>query len=257
MLGDVGPSIRPTWTNAESPPMTESRPLVLVVDDEPQMRRFIRATLDSHEYRPLEATTSAEALELAKSHHPQLVLLDLELPDGDGIEVMRRIRAWSQVPVIVISARIQDDDKATALDAGANDYLTKPFGINELLERMRVALRYTKTTVAAGGVSVMAFGTLRIDLIRRAVTQGGEEVRVTPIEYKLLVLLAQNAGRILTHRQILNEISGPGHAEQAHYVRIHMAELRKKIEVNPARPKLLMTESGIGYRLRDRAAEES
>jgi two-component system KDP operon response regulator KdpE len=257
MLGDVGPSIRPTWKNAKSPPMTESRPLVLVVDDEPQMRRFIRATLDSHEYRPLEATTSAEALELAKSHHPQLVLLDLELPDGDGIEVMRRIRAWSQVPVIVISARIQDDDKATALDAGANDYLTKPFGINELLERMRVALRYTKTTVASGGVSVMEFGTLRIDLIRRAVTQRGKDVHLAPIEYELLVLLAQNAGRILTHQQILKAIWGPGHVEQVHYVRVHMAELRKKIEVNPARPKLLMTESGIGYRLRDRVTEES
>ncbi len=235
--------------------MTESRPLVLVVDDEPQMRRFIRATLDSHEYRPLEATTSAEALELAQTHNPQLVLLDLGLPDGDGIEVTRRIREWSQVPVIVISARMQDDDKVTALDAGANDYLTKPFGINELLARMRVALRYTKTTVASSGVSIMEFGTLRIDLIHRGVTRGGEEVHLTPIEYKLLVLLAQNAGRVLTHQQILKEIWGPRYANQAHYVRVHMAELRKKIEVNPARPKLLVTESGIGYRLRDRVAE--
>jgi two-component system KDP operon response regulator KdpE len=235
--------------------MTESRPLVLVVEDEPQMRRFIRATLTSHEYRLLEASTSAEALGLARSHSPELVLLDLGLPDGDGIEVTRRIREWSQMPVIVISARGREDDKVTALDAGANDYLTKPFGINELLARMRVALRYTKMGASASGVSVMEFGTLRIDLIRREVTLGGKEVHLTPIEYKLLVLLAQNAGRVLTHQQILKEVWGPSYASQAHYVRVHMAELRKKIEANPARPKLLVTEPGIGYRLRDRVAE--
>jgi two-component system KDP operon response regulator KdpE len=236
--------------------MTESRPLVLVVEDQPQMRRFIRATLTSHEYRLLETNSAAEALKLAVSHNPELVLLDLGLPDGDGIEVTRRIREWSQMPVIIIiSARGQDADKVTALDAGANDFLTKPFGINELHARMRVALRHTKTTVDASGVSVMEFDTLRIDLIRREVTRRGEDVHLTPIEYKLLVLLAQNAGKLLTHQQILKEIWGPEYANLAPYVRVHMAELRKKIEVNPARPKLLVTESGIGYRWMDRVAE--
>jgi two-component system, OmpR family, KDP operon response regulator KdpE len=236
--------------------MTESRPLVLVVEDEPQMRRFIRATLTSHEYRLLETSTSAEALHLARTYNPELVLLDLGLPDGDGIQVTRQIREWSQMPVIIISARGREDDKVTALDAGANDYLTKPFGINELLARMRVALRYTKTAIAQSGGGIMEFGNLRIDVIRREVTVGGIEVHLTPIEYKLLVLLAQNAGKVLTHQQILNEVWGPGHTSEAHYVRVHMAELRKKIEANPARPKLLVTEPAIGYRLRDRVAEE-
>lgn len=237
--------------------MTDSRPLVLVVEDEPQMRRFIRATLTSHGYRLLEAGTATEALMLASSHHPDLVLLDLGLPDGDGIDVTRRIREWSQIPVIVISARGREDDKVTALDTGANDYLTKPFGVNELLARMRVALRYAKTMAGVDDTTPMEFGALRIDLVRREVTLEGKEVHLTPIEYKLLVLLAQNAGKVLTHQQILKDIWGPGYANQAHYVRVHMAELRKKIEMNPARPKLLVTEPGVGYRLRDRVAEGS
>lgn len=233
--------------------MIESRPLVLMVEDEPQMRRFIRATLTSHDYRLLEATTTAEALMFASSHNPDIVLLDLGLPDGDGIDVTRRVREWSEMPIIIISARGREDDKVTALDAGANDYLTKPFGVNELLARMRVALRYTQKT--ANETSRLEFGALQIDLIRREVTLDGKEVHLTPIEYKLLVLLAQNAGKVLTHQQILKEVWGPNYANQAHYVRVHMAELRKKIEANPARPKLLVTEPGIGYRLRDRLTE--
>jgi two-component system KDP operon response regulator KdpE len=235
--------------------MTEPRPLVLVVEDEPQMRRFIRATLTSHGYRLLEATTSTEALRLASSDNPELLLLDLGLPDGDGIELTRRIREWSQVPVIVISARGREDDKVTALDAGADDYLTKPFGVKELLARMRVALRHAKVTATEADVRVLSFGALRIDLVRRDVTLEGKEVHLTPIEYKLLVLLAQNAGKVLTHQQILREVWGPAYSNQAHYVRVHMAELRKKIEATPARPKLLVTEPGVGYRLRDRGAE--
>lgn len=231
--------------------MTDVRPLVLVVEDEPQMRRFIRATLTSHGYRLLEAGTAAEAMMLASSHNPELVLLDLGLPDGDGIELTGRIREWSPMPVIVLSARGREDDKVAALDAGADDYLTKPFGVNELLARMRVALRHARTGGATGPVQVLEFGDLRVDLVRREVTQAGKEVHLTPIEYKLLVLLAQNAGRVLTHQHILKEVWGPAYASQTHYVRVHMAELRKKIETNPARPRLLLTEPGVGYRLRE------
>lgn len=237
--------------------MTEPRTLVLVVEDEPQMRRFIRATLTSHGYRLLEAATAAEALTLATTHNPELVLLDLGLPDGDGIEITRRIREWSSVPIIVISARGREDDKVTTLDAGADDYLTKPFGVNELLARMRVALRHAQTSTSANLTQVMTFGELKIDLARREVMIGTNEVHLTPIEYKLLVFLAQHAGKVVTHQQILKEVWGPVYANQAHYVRVHMAELRKKIESNPARPKLLVTEPGVGYRLRDREIEDS
>jgi two-component system KDP operon response regulator KdpE len=237
--------------------MTEHRPLVLVVEDEPQMRRFIRATLTSHGYRLLEAGTAAEALTLATTHNPELVLLDLGLPDGDGIEITRRIREWSTMPIIVISARGREDDKVTTLDAGADDYLTKPFGVNELLARMRVALRHAQTPTSANSTQVMTFGDLKIDLARREVLVGTNQVHLTPIEYKLLVFLAHHAGKVVTHQQILKEVWGPVYANQAHYVRVHMAELRKKIESNPARPKLLVTEPGVGYRLRDREIEES
>lgn len=236
--------------------MSDAHPLVLVVEDEPQMRRFIRATFTSHQYRVIEASSASEALMFASSHNPDIVLLDLGLPDGDGVELTRRIREWSQMPIIIISARGREDDKVTALDAGANDYLTKPFGVNELLARMRVALRYAKRSDTAPEVSRMEFGALRIDLVRREVTLDGKEVHLTPIEFKLLVLLAQNAGKVLTHQQVLKEIWGPSYAAQTHYVRVHMAELRKKIEANPARPKLVVTEPGVGYRLRDRGDEE-
>jgi len=237
--------------------MTEPRTLVLVVEDEPQMRRFIRATLTSHGYRLLEASTSAEALMMSTTHNPELVLLDLGLPDGDGLDITRRIRQWSRMPIIVISARGREDDKVTALDAGADDYLTKPFGVNELLARMRVALRHVQGAAAATNAQVLEFGELKIDLTRREVAMGTNIVHLTPIEYKLLVFLAQNAGKVVTHQQILKEVWGPVYANQAHYVRVHMAELRKKIESNPARPKLLVTEPGVGYRLRDRVAEGS
>jgi two-component system KDP operon response regulator KdpE len=226
--------------------MTE-QPLVLVVEDEPQMRKFLRASLSLNGYRPLEASKGAEALALASSNNPALVLLDLGLPDQDGLEVTRRLREWSKVPVIVLSARGREDDKVAALDAGADDYLTKPFGVAELLARMRVALRHATTTPEQ---PVLELGPLRIELSRREVTVSGREVKLTPTEYQLLTLLARNAGKVLTHRQILVEIWGPAYADQAHYVRVHMAELRKKIEADPARPKLIVTEQGVGYRLR-------
>jgi two-component system KDP operon response regulator KdpE len=226
--------------------------LVLVVEDEPQMRKFIRASLTSHGYRVLEAERAEEAVMVATSHNPELLLLDLGLPDGDGIDLARRIREWSRVPIIVISARGREDDKVAALDAGADDYLTKPFGVNELLARMRVALRHSQTAAAGTEEQTLEFGELKIDLVHRQVFRAGTELHLTPIEYKLLLLFAQNAGKVLTHRQILVEVWGPSYASQNHYVRVHMAELRKKVEADAARPKLLVTEPGVGYRLRDR-----
>jgi two-component system KDP operon response regulator KdpE len=231
--------------------MSDLGALVLVVEDELQMRRFIRASLSSHGYRTLEAECIADAVTLITSHNPELVLLDLGLPDGDGIDFTRQLREWSRVPIIVISARGREDDKVAALDAGADDYLTKPFGVQELLARMRVALRHVQSLGAPGSPQMLVFGALQLDLARRQVHRGGEELHLTPIEYKLLVLLAQHAGKVLTHRQILKEIWGSTNVAQPHYVRVHMAELRKKIEPEPSRPKLLVTEPGVGYRLRD------
>ena len=179
-----------------------------------------------------------------------MILLDLGLPDGDGIDLTRRLREWSRAPIVVISARGREEDKVGALDAGADDYLTKPFGVNELLARIRVALRHG-AGATPGAEPVLEVGPLRIDQPRREVTVTGRAIRLTPIEYRLLVLLARNAGRVLTHRQILREVWGPGAAEQTHYVRVQMAELRKKIEADPTRPALLVTEQGVGYRLRD------
>jgi two-component system KDP operon response regulator KdpE len=226
-------------------------PLVLVVEDDPQMRRFLRASLSSHGYEVLEAETAASALALVTSRSPEVVLLDLGLPDQDGVTFARGVREWSRVPIIVISARGRETDKVEVLDAGADDYLTKPFGVDELLARVRVALRHARETGGAPA-SAIEIGALRIDLVRREVRLGDREIHLTPIEYRLLALLAQNAGRVLTHRQILEQVWGRGHGQQAHYLRVFMAQLRRKIEADPARPKLLVTEQGVGYRLRDR-----
>jgi two-component system KDP operon response regulator KdpE len=176
--------------------------------------------------------------------------MDLGLPDCDGIDLTRRMREWSRTPIIVISARGKEADKVSALDAGADDYLTKPFGVEELLARIRVALRHA-SGVVNGEQSALEFGDVRIDLARREVTVAGRDVHLTPTEYKLLSLLARNAGRVLTHRHIIREVWGPSYAGQTHHVRVHMAELRKKIEADPARPRLILTEPGVGYRLRD------
>jgi two-component system KDP operon response regulator KdpE len=216
------------------------------------MRRFLRASLTSHGYRFVEAKTAAEGMALVTSHNPDVILLDLGLPDGSGITLARRFREWSKTPIIVISARGREDDKVEALDAGADDYLTKPFGVNELFARIRVALRHAEQAGAAAE-PVLEIGALRIDTARREVTVDGAEIHLTPIEYRLLVLLARNAGKVLTHRQILKEVWGPGHADQTHYLRVYMTTLRQKIEPEPARPKLLVTEPGVGYRLRDKA----
>lgn len=232
--------------------MNAPLPTVLLVDDEVQMRRFLRASLGASGFKLIEASSGAEALSLAASHNPELVLLDLGLPDEDGVVVTRKLREWSRVPIIIISARGREANKVEALDAGADDYLTKPFGVSELLARMRVALRHAAQT---GGAPAPVFevGDLHLDLSRREVKRGGVEVHLTPIEYRLLSLLAQHAGKVLTHSHILKEVWGPGHAEQTHYLRVYMAQLRRKIEADPARPKLLMTEPGVGYRLKDSA----
>jgi two-component system KDP operon response regulator KdpE len=228
--------------------MAETLPVVLLVEDEPQMRRFLRASLPGHGYRLLEATTAAEALSMATQWNPDLVLLDLGLPDLDGLVVTERLRKWTKTPILVLSARGQESDKIAALDAGADDYLTKPFGIGELLARMRVALRHAARTPEAE--SACAFGDVRVDLVKREVSRGVAVVHLTPREYKLLVILAKNADRVVTHRQLLREVWGPNAVEQTHYLRVYMAQLRQKLEVDPARPRYLTTEAGVGYRLR-------
>ncbi|MDX2008817.1 MAG: response regulator [Myxococcaceae bacterium] len=225
---------------------------VLVVDDEPRLRRFLRASLEGHGLRVIEATTAREALSLASSHNPDVLILDLGLPDGDGLDVARRVREWSQLPIIVVSARGQELDKVAALDAGADDYLTKPFGTLELLARVRVALRHRLRSASGPPVTTYEFGDVHVDVARHEVTRGETQLHLTPTEFKLLVVLAQNAGKVLTHRFLLKEVWGPGSENQSHTLRVHMAELRKKVEAEPARPKWIVTETGVGYRLRDR-----
>lgn len=232
-------------------PTAEAQPTVVVIEDEPQMRRFLRAALSTHGYRPLEAGSGAEGVGLVTGHNPALILLDLGLPDGDGIELVRQIRGWSQTPIIVISARGREEDKVLALDAGADDYLTKPFGLGELLARMRVAVRHAERAGGEAAPVRLEAGELLVDFARREVRLGGHEVHLTPTEYKLLALLAKHRGKVLTHRQILVDVWGPAYAQQTHYVRVHMAELRKKIEREPARPKVIVTEPGVGNRMRD------
>jgi two-component system KDP operon response regulator KdpE len=228
--------------------MSADGPVVLVIEDEPQLRKFLRAAL-SGAYRLVEAATAREAEQLAPSHNPDLFLLDLGLPDGDGVDLAKRFREWSQAPIIVLSARGREEDKVRALDAGADDYLTKPFGVNELLARMRVALRHASRS-EDGNPEPISIGPLTIDLARREVHVSGKEVRLTPTEYKLLALFARHSGKVLTHGQVLKEVWGP-RATEVHVARVHVAELRKKIEADPARPRLLVTEPGVGYRLRD------
>jgi two-component system KDP operon response regulator KdpE len=224
---------------------------VLVVEDEAPMRRFLRAALAARGYRVVEAGTAKEGIGALTSRPPDVLLLDLGLPDADGIDVTREIRGWSDVPIIVLSARGREADKVAALDAGADDYLTKPFGVDELLARLRVAQRRHTRAVADVSGPVVEAGSIRIDTERREVTVGGEPVRLTPIEYRLLMSLARHPGRVLTHGQLVKEVWNGASGVAAHHVRVHMAELRKKIEADPARPKILMTELGVGYRLKD------
>ncbi len=228
----------------EKPP----EPLVLVIEDEPQMLRFLRPALQGQGFRICEAMTGQEGIHQASTRSPDLVLLDLGLPDIDGFEVTRRLREWSQVPIIVISARGREDDKVAALDAGADDYVTKPFGVQELLARLRVALRRS-SRMGSGETSRLTIGDLDVDLEKRRVLVGGKNVHLTPIEYKLLAELARNAGKVLTHSHLLRQVWGPGYAQQSHYLRVYMTQLRRKVEADPTRPRLLLTEPGVGYRL--------
>ncbi len=222
-------------------------PVVVLIEDEPQIRRFLRATLGSQGYRLHEATSGEDGLIEAGTRQPDVVILDLGLPDMDGLEVIRRLREWSKVPIIVLSARGQEGDKVAALDAGADDYVSKPFAVGELQARLRVALRHA----AAGdsGEPTFAVGGLRVDQVKRQVLVDGAEVHVTPIEYRLLTTLVRHAGRVVSQRHLLKEVWGPGQMEQAHYLRVYMAQLRRKLERDPARPRYLLTEPGVGYRL--------
>jgi len=231
--------------------MTAPRPLVLLVEDEPQMRRFLRAALVPRGFRLLEAETGSAGELATASHNPDLVLLDLGLPDRDGIQLAKSLRALTQAPILVLSARGREADKVEALDAGADDYLTKPFGVPELLARMRVALRHAARAAGEPELAALVRDGLHVDFTRREVSLGGHEVRLTPIEWKLLALLARHAGKVVTHRQILREVWGPSEGHQTHTVRVHMASLRRKLEPDPARPRLLVTEPAVGYRLRD------
>ena len=226
-------------------------PLALVVEDERTMVRLLRAALTSHGYRVVEASSGEEALRQAATRAPDVVVLDLGLPDLDGLEVTRRLREWSAVPIVVVSARGQEGDKIKALDAGADDYVTKPFSVGELLARMRVALRHAARSATDAGETTVCVGGLRLDRLRRQVFVDEAEVRLTPIEYRLLSELAQYAGRVLTHEQLLRQVWGPGYTQQRHYLRVYMAQLRHKLERDPSRPRYLMTESGVGYRLRE------
>jgi two-component system KDP operon response regulator KdpE len=231
--------------------VTSEQPLILVVEDEPKMRRLLRVTLESNSMRYAEAATGREALSQAQSQRPDVVAIDLGLPDGDGIDVIRRIRSWSSTPIIVLSARAQESVKVAALDAGADDYVTKPFATGELLARLRVALRHRVTDVHAEPQKVFEVRDLRVDLAQRKVTLRGADIHLTPIEYRLLTTLIKKAGQVATHAELLREAWGPAKLDQQHYLRIYMAGLRRKLEIDSAQPVYLLTETGIGYRLID------
>lgn len=222
---------------------------ILLIEDEAEICRFLRTTLPAHGFRLYEATTGQAGLIEAKTRNPDLILLDLGLPDMDGTEIIRQVREWTATPIIVLSAREQEQQKVAALDIGADDYVTKPFGVKELLARVRAGLRHAARQ-EKGSDSTFTFGDVRIDLARRQVFVSGKESRLTPIEYKLLTTLVRHAGKVVTHRQLLKEVWGPLHVEEGHYLRVYMRQLRNKLEATPANPKYLVTELGVGYRLR-------
>ena len=227
--------------------MSEAPSRILVIEDESQIRRFVRAALEDEGWDVYEAENGAQGLAEAGARKPDLIVLDLGLPDREGIDVIRDLRTWSSVPVLILSARAEEEDKIAALDAGADDYLTKPFGVGELLARTRALLRRPR---ADADEPIVAFGDVRADLSRRVVIRGGEEVHLTPTEYRLLTRLLTHPGRVLTHRQLLKDVWGPDAIQSNHYLRIYVANLRRKLEEDPAQPKYLITETGIGYRFR-------
>jgi two-component system KDP operon response regulator KdpE len=227
--------------------MTEPSIRVLIVDDEPQIRRFLRTSLSAHGYRVIEASCGKEAIALTTTERPELVLLDLGLPDMDGLEVIRRLREWSPVPIIVVSVRGQEAEKIAALDGGADDYVAKPFGMGELLARIRTALRHRLQAEVEEPVFHSA--GLSVDLVRRVVTVDGREVKLTPKEYDLLCILVTHAGKVITHRHLLREVWGPTSVYETHYLRVYIGQLRQKLEPDPAQPQYILTEPGVGYRL--------
>jgi len=224
---------------------TDLKPVVLVVDDELQMRRLLRVCLEGNGYRVLEAVSGQEALTLLAQRKPDILVLDLGLPDMDGVSVLKRLREWTQVPVVVLSVRDREEDKIAALDHGADDYVTKPFATGELLARLRVAQRHA---IPLSEGSVFRSGNLEVDFTARLVKLNGKEIKLTATEYSLLRMLVRNAGRVLTHRQLLREVWGPTYEEQTHYLRVYIAHLRDKLEAEPAKPRFISTEPGIGYR---------
>ncbi|AEK61153.1 DNA-binding response regulator KdpE [Collimonas fungivorans Ter331] len=223
-------------------------PVALLVEDEPQIRRFVRAALESEGWQIFEAATMQRGLIDCGTRKPNLVILDLGLPDGDGVDFILDVRKWSRVPIIVLSARVNETDKIKALDAGADDYLSKPFGVGELLARVRATLRRQHQPLA-GDDGLIRFGDVTLDLQARLVTKAQEQVHLTPTEYRLLSVLVANAGRVVTNPQLLKEVWGPSHSESGHYLRIYMGHLRQKLEDDPAQPKHLLTETAVGYRI--------
>jgi two-component system KDP operon response regulator KdpE len=228
--------------------MSEPSFTVVLIEDEKQIRRFVRVSLEAQGMTVHEAETGQKGLVEAATRKPDLVIVDLGLPDTDGIDVIRELRGWTELPIIVLSARTQEEEKVAALDAGADDYLTKPFGVSELMARIRAHLR-RRNQASASETPVVTFGGITVDLALRRVTKDGENVHLTPIEYRLLSTLVRHAGRVLTHRQLLVEVWGPSHVESPHYLRIYMAHLRQKLERDPAQPEHIVTETGVGYRL--------
>ncbi|MBS1112405.1 MAG: two component transcriptional regulator, winged helix family [Nitrospirae bacterium] len=230
--------------------MPQNKETILLIEDEPQMERFLRIVLQGQGYNFYEAQTGQEGLTQAATRSPDIILLDLGLPDIDGLEVTKRLREWSDIPIIVISAREQEQDKIKALDAGADDYLSKPFGAGELLARIRVAIRHKVMRQSTAGEPIFTIDNLRVDMLRRQVFLNEQEVHLTPIEYKLLTVLIQNAGKVVTHNQLLKEVWGPSYTKETQYLRVYMTQLRHKLESDPARPRFLINEPGIGYRLK-------
>jgi two-component system KDP operon response regulator KdpE len=231
--------------------MSHAAATIVVIEDDPQMRRFLRTGLATQGFQVFEAESGQRGLIEAGTRKPDLVILDLGLPDMDGVEVVRDLREWTAIPVIILSARSSEEHKIEALDAGADDYLTKPFGIGELLARIRVALRRAGRTGDGPGSEVYCNGRLKVDLQKRLVYIGGGEVHLTPIQYRLLSVLVKHAGRVMTQRQLLKEVWGPAYADNAHYLRIYMSQLRQKLEADATKPEFLLTESGVGYRLKE------
>jgi two-component system KDP operon response regulator KdpE len=230
--------------------MTPPQPVAIIAEDEKQIRRFLRTSLETEGFVVHEAETGKQALVEAATRKPDLLILDLGLPDMDGVDVIRDIRSWTALPIVVLSARAQESDKIDALDAGADDYLTKPFGVGELMARVRVVLRRRVPVDTDGQQNrEFRFGDVRVDLINRQIYRAEQQIRLTAIEYRLLMVLIRNAGKVLTHRQLLKEVWGPSHVESSHYLRTYMAHLRQKLESDPAQPSHLITETGVGYRL--------